>query len=268
MKRASWLHELGATLGNTVKYHVRGRKRRPLSTRRPRFEPLEGRTPLALLAVNSPLDNNIPGDGLVTLREAIIAANANSTTDLGHTGSGADTIQFDPAIFSTPRTLSLAFGEMTITQALTINGPDQSLLTIDAQQNSRIFNITATSGDFRINDLSLTNGRVIGTNSASGGAISMDGQGISLWSGSTSRPAALLLETMHSIRRAGALSQCDPGHSPLFRAPSAATVPPRRRHKAAESHPSVEPCAFSTASSAIIRHAQVVGFMFTTLIRN
>ena len=52
-----------------------------------------------MLTVNNPLDNNMPGDGLVTLREAIIAANANSTTDLGQTGSGADTIQFDPAVF-------------------------------------------------------------------------------------------------------------------------------------------------------------------------
>ena len=37
---------------------------------------------LAVLTVNIELDNNFPGDDLVTLREAIIAANENSVTDL------------------------------------------------------------------------------------------------------------------------------------------------------------------------------------------
>jgi hypothetical protein len=141
------------------------------------FGPLEDRTLLAVLMVNSPLDNNIPGDGLVTLREAIIAANANSTTDLGQTGGGADTIQFDPIVFAIPRTISLAFGEMTITHELAIIGPGQSLLTIDAQRNSRVFKITVTSGDSRITDLSLIKGRVVGTHFANGGTIQMDGAG-------------------------------------------------------------------------------------------
>ena len=66
---------------------------------------------------------------------------------------------------------------MRITHGLTINGPGQGLLTIDAQENSRFFNITAASGDFAITDLSLTRGRVVGSNSPSGGAINMDGAG-------------------------------------------------------------------------------------------
>src|SRR5215470_6107833 len=58
-------------------------------------ETLEHRVLLASLLVNSALDNATSGDGLVTLREAITAANSDTTTDLGQTGNGADTITFD-----------------------------------------------------------------------------------------------------------------------------------------------------------------------------
>ena len=67
--------------------------------RRLRIEPLEDRRLLAVLTVNSPLDNTTSGNGLVTLREAIVAANADGTTDLGQQGSGADTIEFDAGVF-------------------------------------------------------------------------------------------------------------------------------------------------------------------------
>ncbi|MEX0613529.1 MAG: hypothetical protein WD229_15535, partial [Pirellulales bacterium] len=73
--------------------------------RRLRFEPLEDRRLLAVLTVNSSLDNLSGGDGVVTLREAIIAANTDATTDLGHTGSGADTITFDAALSGATITL-------------------------------------------------------------------------------------------------------------------------------------------------------------------
>ena len=66
------------------------------------IETLEHRRLLAVLTVNSEHDNLISGDGLVTLREAIIAANENSTTDLGQTGSERDRIVFDPAIDGKP----------------------------------------------------------------------------------------------------------------------------------------------------------------------
>ena len=88
--------------------------------RRLRIEPLEDRRLLAALTVNSASDVTLAGDGLVTLREAIVAANADTTTDLGHTGAGADTIVFDPAAFATPQTLALTQGEMAITEALTM----------------------------------------------------------------------------------------------------------------------------------------------------
>lgn len=64
------------------------------------LEQLETRQLLSAIAVNSLADNTTSGDGLVTLREAIAAANNDTTTDLGQTGDGADTISFDTSLFS------------------------------------------------------------------------------------------------------------------------------------------------------------------------
>src|SRR5262245_29384192 len=55
----------------------------------------------ATLRVNSLADSSPPGDGLVTLREAIDAANNDTTTDLGDTGSGADVIVFQAGLAGT-----------------------------------------------------------------------------------------------------------------------------------------------------------------------
>ena len=52
----------------------------------------------ATITVNSLDDNTTGGDGLVTLREAVIAANSDGSTDLGDAGSGPDTIVFDAAL--------------------------------------------------------------------------------------------------------------------------------------------------------------------------
>jgi hypothetical protein len=47
---------------------------------------------LTLFMVNSPLDNNTARDGPVTLPQAVIAAKANTTTNLGQIGSVANEI--------------------------------------------------------------------------------------------------------------------------------------------------------------------------------
>jgi hypothetical protein len=177
MKRSNWLDELPTTLKISTSRRIKRRARGgSIAARRARFEPLEERTLLAILTVNSTLDDNTPGDGMVTLREAIIAANANTSTDLGQTGTGADVIVFTPAVTGA---LTLTFGEFVVSETLTITGPGRDLLSIDAQKNSRIFNFTADDGDFTITDLSLTRGRVVHTGEgvASGGAISKSGSG-------------------------------------------------------------------------------------------
>ena len=107
--------------------------------RRLALEPLEDRRLLAVLTVNSPLDNTLSGDNLVTLREAIGAANSDTTTDLGHTGSGPDVIEFDASVFGTPRTITLTFGELPVTDSLTVQGTGATNLTISGNNASRIF---------------------------------------------------------------------------------------------------------------------------------
>ena len=129
-----------------------------------RFEPLEDRRMLAVVTVDT-LDDTVNfSDGHTSLREAIFATNIVP---------GADTINFAPALTAGgPAKILLTQGELAITDSLTIDGPGANLLTIDAQQASRIFDITATVGDFSITGLSLTNGHTVGGDvSYSGGAI-------------------------------------------------------------------------------------------------
>jgi hypothetical protein len=124
-----------------------------------RFELLEGRDMLATFMVN-----NLADAGAGSLRQAILDANGMA---------GADTIQFA----SLSGKILLSTGEIAITEALTIRGPGDELVTIDAQQNSRIFNVTAATGDVAIDGLTLTGGATNGDNTESsptahsGGAI-------------------------------------------------------------------------------------------------
>lgn len=110
----------------------------------------------ATLTVNSAADNMIAGDGLVTLREAVEAADTDGMTDLGQTGSGADTITFDSSLSG--GTILLDGSEIEINSELTISGPGADELTIDAQGNSRIFSVNASGTDVTISGLTLTGG--------------------------------------------------------------------------------------------------------------
>jgi len=76
----------------------------------------------ATIRVNSTADNATPGDGLVTLREAILASVNATTTDLGDTGTGIDTIVFTTPPFDVPQTITLASQLPDITSTLTIQG--------------------------------------------------------------------------------------------------------------------------------------------------
>ena len=112
---------------------------------------------LAVLTVNSLLDTTVAADGLVTLREAIVASNTDGATDLGDMGSGADTIQFAAGLTGT---ITLAGTEIQITDAVTINGPGSANLTVAAAPASRIFNVTNDVGDATFKGLTLTGGSV------------------------------------------------------------------------------------------------------------
>ena len=135
--------------------------------RKPLFELLEDRRLLAVLTVNTALDTTLAGDGLVTLREAIIAANTDTATDGGGTGSGADMIQFAPSLNGATINLS-SLGQLTITTAmsidasnlaagLTIKGYDPTAAPVDG---SRIFlvddGVFATQINVTLTGLTLT----------------------------------------------------------------------------------------------------------------
>ena len=105
----------------------------PSRRRRLRAEPLEDRRLLSVVTVDTELDVVDVGDGVTSLREAISATNAME---------GADAIVFDFG-HDGPATILLEHGELKITEAVTITGDGPDLLTVDAQEQSRIFNITA-----------------------------------------------------------------------------------------------------------------------------
>ena len=121
--------------------------------RRLRIEPLEDRRLLAVATVDTELDVVDFTDGVTSLRDAIFATNILA---------GPDTIEFDPSLDG--KTILLALGELEIADELTVQGNGAELLTIDAQQQSRIFNITAATGDFSISGLTLTQGQTTGDN--------------------------------------------------------------------------------------------------------
>jgi hypothetical protein len=124
----------------------------------------------ATLTVNSAADDTPGGDGLVTLREAVEAANADGTTDLGDTGSGADTIVFDGALAgATIELVSAAdtsFGPsaLAITSDVTIDGAGAPFLTVarsGAVARLRLFYVSG-AGTLRLERITLEGGAAIG----------------------------------------------------------------------------------------------------------
>lgn len=116
--------------------------------------------PAATLTVNSLADNMIAGDGLVTLREAITAAEADAATDLGHNGAGADIIRL-----TLDGTITLLTRLPTITTAITVVGNGVNLLTIsggmiDDTGQRRVFDVRG--GALALDALTITSGLVLG----------------------------------------------------------------------------------------------------------
>ncbi len=135
------------------KHSLRGVSR---STRSPaarllRYEPLEDRRMLAVVTVTTDQDVVDFNDGLTSLREAIFATNLVE---------GADEIRFDFG-HDGPATILLTEGKLRINDSLKILGGGRDLLTIDAQQESVIFETFSFHGQtptVTIEELTLTGG--------------------------------------------------------------------------------------------------------------
>ena len=154
-----------------------GRGRRDRSTRpaysfrrKPLFELLEDRRLLAVFTVTSNLDTVNAADGLLTLREAITAANVDTTFD---------TINFAASLSNQTIQLS-SLGELKITSTMRIDGSSLFVpVTVKAFDNSgaagdgtRIFNVNdnaAAEAFVELKGMKLTGGDL--SNTADGGAV-------------------------------------------------------------------------------------------------
>ncbi len=137
------------------------------SRRRLSVERLEDRRVLARFVVTTLNDmpiNQSAGDGLLSLREAIEAANRNVSIDGSPVGSPPDFFSIsDQIVFAVTGKIVLQAGELKVDQDVEIIGRGADQLTIDANYNSRVFNLTF--GGIRLYDLTLTNGRARLSNS-------------------------------------------------------------------------------------------------------
>ncbi|WP_439628845.1 beta strand repeat-containing protein [Gemmata sp.] len=149
-----------------------------------RVEGLEDRTVPAVITVTS-LADDLLGDGLVTLREAIQAAELNTPVDGSAAGSGADTIVFAPGL-SGDIDLSIAGDNkngptaLLITTPITIdgfNGGDGIVIRrADVAANLRLLGLTA-SANLTLRGVTLADGLVEGAAGGDGlgGAILNNG---------------------------------------------------------------------------------------------
>jgi hypothetical protein len=137
---------------------------RPTSTRkvRLRVEALEDRLTPSTYTVTSTGDTGA-GSGLSgDLRYCITQANSNG---------GANTIQFDSTVFSTPQTITLTSLLPTITDNnLTITGPGAGLATISGNGQFQVMNITGVNDT--ITGLTIANG-----SGGTAGGIYLNGSG-------------------------------------------------------------------------------------------
>ncbi|MCA9053827.1 MAG: hypothetical protein KDA75_08315, partial [Planctomycetaceae bacterium] len=118
--------------------------------------------PVGSLIVSTAVDESdgVFMSGDLSLREAIELANANVGV--------ADTITFAAALNAAP--LQLTLGQFQVADDLTIIGNGPLATIVDAQQRSRIFDVTGPGTDLGVTGLQLRNGRVTAT-SEQGGAI-------------------------------------------------------------------------------------------------
>jgi hypothetical protein len=118
------------------------------------------------------VSDTVDGDyspGNLTLREAI---------DLANTISGANTITFAESMSG--QTILLGGTQLEIAEAVTIDATTLAEnVAIDAQQQSRVMNFGATTGDLTLAGLTIQNGRTTGNGSSGfGGGIRFGSSGV------------------------------------------------------------------------------------------
>jgi CSLREA domain-containing protein len=140
-----------------------------------RFKPsvdlLEDRAVPATITVTS-LADNLDADGQITLREAIQAANTDTSVDGSTTGAGADVIQFDAGIAGGVIDLTLIGGTnfgpnaFEITSQIAIDGSGETIRRAATAANMRLF-FVSMNGNLSLDHLTLSNGAAVGGNGGS-----------------------------------------------------------------------------------------------------
>ena len=118
---------------------------------------------MATYTVTTDSDAAAPGDGLLSLREALALADADP---------GADTIDF--AADLADRVIFLAQGQLTAASDVTIDGDDLDI-TINAGSASRVLLVEGGGTDMTLDSLTITGGQTTElSDSATGGGIHAD----------------------------------------------------------------------------------------------
>jgi hypothetical protein len=133
-------------------------------SRKPRFRPtleiLENRAVPAALNVTTPLDIVDPNDGVLSLREAVLQANATNMHD---------------TIVLPGGTYLLNGGELTITSQVTIAGAGAGATIIDGGGAHRVFHLTSFAKQVTISGVTIQSGYA-----DYGGGIFSEGSGLTL----------------------------------------------------------------------------------------
>jgi predicted outer membrane repeat protein len=111
----------------------------------------ERQLPSQVFTVNVTTDSLTSLWGQMSLRRAITAVNA----DPGSTNAAPDTIRFAPGLAGP---ISLTNGELNLQRPVVITGPGAANLTIDAQGQSRVFDVSAIGINVTFDGLTITRG--------------------------------------------------------------------------------------------------------------
>ncbi|MEM7454983.1 MAG: hypothetical protein AAF456_11590 [Planctomycetota bacterium] len=133
------------------------------------YSPLEPRNLLATFTVDTVIDNGAVPDGLISLREAVVAANTNAPFGDASGGTfGLDEIVFDASLDG--QVIPINGTAIPVIEAVEIRGNGVGV-TLDGANQSRLFDVN-TDQEVVISGLNFVNG-----NAQKGGAILMEGGG-------------------------------------------------------------------------------------------
>ncbi len=174
------------------------------SRRKLSLEVLEDRYMLATITVTS-LADNLTDNGLVTLREAIRAAELNVSVDGSTAGSGADTIQFAPGLSGTIDLATVGDtgtgpSALLVTSQITIRGNANGITIARgaAAPEMRLFRV-APAGNLTLESIMLTNGVALGADGAAAGVEGEMGRGGAIFNQGTLEVVASTLYNNQAI---------------------------------------------------------------------